>query len=197
MEWTARPQRLGLPACDVPFLVPAVTQPPPLAESVAAWVEQQVAERRSWLADAGECRLREVKEPVVVRRVRGFVTVSFWAPEPMEARFSSTVVKTFAFRTGTPFSRIVADAKRDLLVERLRPRYRIAMADSPDCVGLRDQYVPNLDDFAVTERGFSFSGWTSLPMSAMFCYPENEPIFTVEELELFLEPEALAAWRDE
>jgi hypothetical protein len=205
VEWNVRPQRLGVPNCDEPFPVPVVTQPYPLAASVTAWVEQELADRRSWLSEGVECRLSEIEIPAVVRRVHGFVTVSFGAPEPMDTKFFFPVEKTFAFRTGKPFSHVVAEAKQDLLFERLRPRYRAEMEQwlrqpdvSPDCGDVLDQYSPALDDFAVTERGFSFSGWPSLPMWAKACYPQNEPILlTVEELEPFLDPEALAAWREE
>ena len=119
VEWTARPQRPGLPNCDETFPIPVVTQPQPLAASVTAWVGQELADRRSLISGATGCRLSETKVPVVVRRVRGFVTVSFWAPEPMDTKFFFPVQKTFAFRTGKPFSHVVAEPKRDLLVKRL------------------------------------------------------------------------------
>jgi hypothetical protein len=204
VEWTARPERLGVPKCDEPFPVPVVTQPQPLAASVTAWVGQALADRRSLLSGTTGCRLSETKVPVDVRRVHGLVTVSFWAPEPTDTKFFFPLQKTFALRTGKPFSHVVAEAKRDLLLNRLTPRYRTTMQHwlrepdlSPDCGAVLDQYHPSLDDFAVTERGFSFSGWVSLPMWARACYPQNEPVFTVEELEQFLDPEVLAAWREE
>jgi hypothetical protein len=204
VEWTTRPERLGLPKCDDPFPVPVVSQPQPLATSVAAWIGQELADRRSLLSDAAGCQLSEIKVPVDVRRVHGLVTVSFWAPEPIDTKFFFPVQKTFALRTGKPFSHVVAEAKRDVLLTRLTPRYRTTMQQwlrehdlSPDCGAVLDQYSPSLDDFGITERGFSFSGWASLPMWARACYPQNEPVLTAEELEPFLDPEVLAAWREE
>ncbi|MDB4942313.1 MAG: hypothetical protein JWP97_1847 [Labilithrix sp.] len=201
VAWTTRLERLGTPGCGAPFSVPVVTQPAPLAASVTAWVDEELAAARSLLSDATGCRPLENEARVAVRRVHGFVTVSFELPPSLDAKFSLPRKRTFSFRTGKAFESVVVEAKRDLLFQRLLPRYRAAMVEalrepdlSPDCAAVVGQYSPQLDDFTVSERGFSFSGWSSLPMWAAACYPGHEPVLTAAELEGFLDPEALAAW---
>lgn len=204
VAWSTRAERLGVPGCDEPFAIPVVTQPRPLAESVTAWVQEELAERRWQLAGAEGCRLPETKMPADVRRVRGFVTVSFWAPDATDAKFFFPIELTFSLRTGEPFSRVVAEEKREALLEQIGPRYRAAMEQwlqrkdvDPECQTVLDAYRPSLDDFAVTEKGITFRGWTSLPTSARACVPQDEPVLAFEEIDPFLTPEARAAWREE
>ncbi|MBS2017510.1 MAG: hypothetical protein JST00_31800 [Deltaproteobacteria bacterium] len=204
LEWTTGLRHLDVPSCKEVFHVPIVSRPARLATSVAAWVEEELASAGSLVMGATGCLPAEKRPPVAVRRVRGFVVVSFLVPQPLDAKYVTPPHRTFSYRTGKPFARVVAEKERYRLFERLRPRYRATMDRwlrepdvSPDCQAARDQYAPAPDDFAITERGFVFSGWTSLPMWARACLPQDEPIVSIEEVEPFLEPDALAAWRDE
>lgn len=201
VAWTTEHRRLDLPRCKEELDVPVVTRPEPLAKAVKAWTDERIQSLHELFgASDGGCKRPE--GPVSVARVRGVLQVQFLLPVPADAKFYRSESRAFAVRSAQRLDHAIDPAKQDRFLAMAAPRYQAAFERNQrarkargddDCSAAGPQYAPHLDAFDVTPRGLTFDTFSSLPMWARACLPEEETIFTIEELGPFFSPEMAAA----